>query len=114
MHMNDGERVAKRQQFSISIDDTLRKEVEEIVPQLDENLSEFIRKATKERLDRIKSIQCPKCGKINDKFAKFCDQCGLPFTSEKLERHAEIKKFLEEDPDELIKIIQELKSKKDL
>ena len=104
-------RTPKKQSLNIAISESERTELERIIDEIGDphyNLTSFIREAVIEKVDRIRAIQCPKCKKVNDRFARYCDQCGEPLTEEKQKVRRELDALVKAHPDVLLKILEDL------
>ncbi len=112
-----GDRTPRNDSINIGLRPGERDVIEQIVNQIQENedskytLTQFIREAIQEKIDRVTQLQCPKCKKLNDRFAKYCDQCGEPLTDEKRKVRKELDALVKDHPDILLKVLEEMNNK---
>jgi hypothetical protein len=101
-----------KQSLNIGISEKERAEIEEIILDINDpkyTLTSFIREAVIEKIDRVRQLQCPKCRKLNDRFARYCDQCGEPLSDEKQKIRKELDALVKEHPEILLKVLEDLK-----
>lgn len=104
----------KRNQISFTVPDELKERMEAAIEKLPGrwDLTKFARVAINEKLERIESNRCPKCGELNSVESRYCSECGQPLTSEAQQKHEEIQKLIEDNIDLFRSIVKE-RSKKD-
>jgi len=104
-----------KKSLNIGVSDEERAEIEEYIEVIRESglpkytITEFIREAILDKMEVVKQLQCPKCKRLNSRFARYCNQCGMPLTEEKIKVREELDALVKENQDLFIKILEEMK-----